>query len=474
MKDLATIGFLATLAPGQFLFAQSSITVEDVHATVRLSANQSHCDWKHGPDCFDTLEFSADSMADFPLLAESEGNGPQGADLTGSASAMASHGADGLLIEQRVHGPGSECCGSEYFYFHAEAETEIRFNLAEAALVRFRKTSDLNFHDPFDMYTANGDRDYTLTNNTTGELLEEDLWNLSELALEAGDYTIRMYAYGWTSCNCSSTIAQEIMISDRPIPDQVVVEGHDTFVYHLLEGEDNYLDNTVREELQVDHLDDLPSYLSGMLAQHPEEGHEAWFARAASNALISPNRMTITSTSLAESAGWGDQHRRWNAQTYGDFGFNLTSPARVDINWCMDREEIIEWGNSVGSNTSRFRLFDTERNQIVLDMHLEALGSECESLQIELAPGRYVIWCDATARIDDPNGRMERSSRTEIDLVFNPLTPGDFNGDGQINGADLGILIAKWGTCDDCPEDLNHDGQVDGADLGLFIAYWTG
>ena len=49
---------------------------------------------------------------------------------------------------------------------------------------------------------------------------------------------------------------------------------------------------------------------------------------------------------------------------------------------------------------------------------------------------------------------------------------GDFNGDGNVNGADLGLMIAAWGSCSGCPEDLNGDGVVNGADLGLMIAGW--
>ena len=50
---------------------------------------------------------------------------------------------------------------------------------------------------------------------------------------------------------------------------------------------------------------------------------------------------------------------------------------------------------------------------------------------------------------------------------------GDLNGDGAVNGADLGLLIAQWGTPG--PQaDLNGDGTVNGADLGLLIAAWTG
>ena len=57
------------------------------------------------------------------------------------------------------------------------------------------------------------------------------------------------------------------------------------------------------------------------------------------------------------------------------------------------------------------------------------------------------------------------------DLVV--VVPGDLNGDGAVNGADLGVLLAAWGTS--TPQaDLNADGIVDGSDVGLMLANWTG
>jgi len=50
---------------------------------------------------------------------------------------------------------------------------------------------------------------------------------------------------------------------------------------------------------------------------------------------------------------------------------------------------------------------------------------------------------------------------------------GDLNNDGLVDGADLGQLLAAWGT-DDSAADLDGDGTVDGADLGLLLAAWTG
>lgn len=50
---------------------------------------------------------------------------------------------------------------------------------------------------------------------------------------------------------------------------------------------------------------------------------------------------------------------------------------------------------------------------------------------------------------------------------------GDFDGNGIVNGGDLGILLAVWGpvTCGS-QYDLNGDCVVDGADLGAFLADW--
>ena len=56
--------------------------------------------------------------------------------------------------------------------------------------------------------------------------------------------------------------------------------------------------------------------------------------------------------------------------------------------------------------------------------------------------------------------------------------PADLNQDGQIDGVDLGLLLAAWsvdcdGTQPECFEaDLNGDGRVNGQDLGLFLAAW--
>ena len=49
--------------------------------------------------------------------------------------------------------------------------------------------------------------------------------------------------------------------------------------------------------------------------------------------------------------------------------------------------------------------------------------------------------------------------------------PGDINGDGIVDAADLGLLISAWNTSNSAA-DYNGDGTVNAADLGLLISAW--
>ena len=51
-----------------------------------------------------------------------------------------------------------------------------------------------------------------------------------------------------------------------------------------------------------------------------------------------------------------------------------------------------------------------------------------------------------------------------------PAVPGDFNGDGRIDGSDLGQLLSNWGNAG--VTDLNGDGTTDGGDLGSLLSRW--
>ena len=56
-----------------------------------------------------------------------------------------------------------------------------------------------------------------------------------------------------------------------------------------------------------------------------------------------------------------------------------------------------------------------------------------------------------------------------------PANP-DLNGDGAVNGEDLGMLLGAWGRCppaSPCSADLDRNRTVDADDLGRLLAAWT-
>ncbi len=77
---------------------------------------------------------------------------------------------------------------------------------------------------------------------------------------------------------------------------------------------------------------------------------------------------------------------------------------------------------------------------------------------------------------DDIAGRWTDLGGNTIGGDPPPLCPADFDGDGMVAGADLGLLLVRLGTdcprTGDCPEDLNGDGSITGADLGLLLVDW--
>ena len=46
----------------------------------------------------------------------------------------------------------------------------------------------------------------------------------------------------------------------------------------------------------------------------------------------------------------------------------------------------------------------------------------------------------------------------------------DYDGNGYVDGSDLGLFLSEWGAADDDTQaDTNNDGEVDGNDFGIFL-----
>jgi agmatine/peptidylarginine deiminase len=62
---------------------------------------------------------------------------------------------------------------------------------------------------------------------------------------------------------------------------------------------------------------------------------------------------------------------------------------------------------------------------------------------------------------------------SDDDITINGTAiPGDLDGNGVVNVADLLTLLADWGDCVGCPADLDDNGVVDVQDLLALLANW--
>ncbi|MCE9619583.1 MAG: hypothetical protein K8R92_06715 [Planctomycetes bacterium] len=73
-------------------------------------------------------------------------------------------------------------------------------------------------------------------------------------------------------------------------------------------------------------------------------------------------------------------------------------------------------------------------------------------------------------RWQDTNDVANDAGLAIDDLVFSGyICRSDLNGDGYVDGADMGLLLLAFGNCPGCPEDLDGDAVVDAADVGLML-----
>lgn len=80
------------------------------------------------------------------------------------------------------------------------------------------------------------------------------------------------------------------------------------------------------------------------------------------------------------------------------------------------------------------------------------------------------VWeTGATGSIDLVGCRLNADGSLGV-----PAVPGDVNGDGKVNGADLGAVLGSFGpAAPGTPTDFDQNGVVDGADLGFVLGQWS-
>ena len=147
------------------------------------------------------------------------------------------------------------------------------------------------------------------------------------------------------------------------------------------------------------------------------------------------------------------------------------------------------WGGSPGlevapgADTVRFNAWSDSGMSVTFRVGSSSADGFERSTTVQLDPTPQLVEIDLTGIdytdvstgfgiVASNQGGTRDVSVSGIEWVRSePSCPADINGSGAVDSADLGLLIAAWGT-PNAGADLNGDGSVDSADLGLLIADW--
>ncbi|MBC03911.1 MAG: hypothetical protein CMJ34_11515 [Phycisphaerae bacterium] len=115
-----------------------------------------------------------------------------------------------------------------------------------------------------------------------------------------------------------------------------------------------------------------------------------------------------------------------------------------------------------GSHLNRVRFPNATTN--MLD-RLSGAPQGGSGFSYPLGPGTYTFNVQQT-------GSQENVYEIQFEFggFAEPCT-GDLNGDGSVNGGDLGVFLGSWGESP-CDLDLNGDGVCNGGDLGVLLGAW--
>ena len=154
--------------------------------------------------------------------------------------------------------------------------------------------------------------------------------------------------------------------------------------------------------------------------------------------------------------------------------------------WLPDTYAIVDLGTYEGQSTIASGINDS--GTIVGDYWIDQQGTirralvwldgDAHELEDLLPPGHG--WTLERARAINEAGMIVGSGTLdgvsgERGFILLPIAqPGDLDGNGAVDVADLVLLIAAWGACSGpCPADLDGDGSVGTADLVVLVLNWS-
>lgn len=155
-----------------------------------------------------------------------------------------------------------------------------------------------------------------------------------------------------------------------------------------------------------------------------------------------------------------------------DNGFNFaTSPRFVDLLGADGTPGTLDDNPAIGANSSCIDAGNPSAAALVPDFDdLDDDGVTNEVVPLDILLGERNL---NDTGIPGAGVMQIDTGCAEFQGTSGPTpNPGDLDGDGFVNGADLGILLSNFGSSGPVG-DLNNDCLVDGADLGELLANWT-
>lgn len=168
------------------------------------------------------------------------------------------------------------------------------------------------------------------------------------------------------------------------------------------------------------------------------------------------------------------QFVRAYSQVHGEFHLSIPEGATLDFELCAVTE-----GQTAMTQMYIRKLVNGNFQTVFEHVLFSNTDYDCLEGTYQAEAGYYQLYFSAYTNLKNDallgqTGTLLAGSGLQAIIDFSPLPSiADINGDGKVDGIDLGRLLGAWGSSAG-GGDLNGDGTVDGADLAILLGEWTG
>ncbi|MHC5114282.1 MAG: hypothetical protein ACYTGP_07630 [Planctomycetota bacterium] len=199
-------------------------------------------------------------------------------------------------------------------------------------------------------------------------------------------------------------------------------------------------------------------------ARGDDPNDEAWAVR---NGVL----MAAAGDSIGPGESWGPSFFAFHGNNNGDWALagNTTADVAANDVIVVNGEVVLREGDPIDLDGNGE--FDDDVFIGVGNLTTASIHPDDMFLTDDLMLYTLVRLRDGAGNNLSLDGQLA-DAFIRIDVSGDPC-PEDLNDNGQVDFADILVVIGAWGPCGEpCPEDLNDNGQVDFADILVIIAAW--